>query len=447
MAMIIIGSGPAALACALALLRLNQQVILITKQKLQDRGDFIRPQRTTMHPETIAVLKTYLVKEVNGARRYLDAITQSNTSQIKDVERYLFDQIQQYADNIIIKDHIHEILKIDLEQKYLLIENNNRYDFQYLIIAEGSRREVIQTHLLGYGFRVTDMGLDYRHPYHATISLKQSFTFSNPHRSLKSLEQDHYQVGDLALLRAHGWEEEYPPLTYSMKGERDNEVVVTGEIPKLIYDIEDKNIKRKLLVAWAKTVLMIQMNIETSELNIKETTKHDSKKLNLRCMDFKTNGMQQVEPGHLASQDHGQKINGGVFLLGDALIASFYPRGYGLNYAIQLADYLGQLIGGQITYADYCHKEEEYRNNAINLSRKDIIDGQNKRIEELQGLITDLEKDAASAPPEFQAIIGAKLYENKSILFPKLETLKIDPDDNHSRELIDKLKKISNLPV
>lgn len=385
----VVGAGPAGLAAIAQLLETAKkdpskkyEITLIEKRSLTD---FKRRQKVIINPQTIIPgskketrwdefckqlfdpnneLKLdqqgrllganhQPIINLNKRQKFLRKLMQQREDfeqtifrnfSIKDLQNALLEHIKDTnSQSPQVKIELHEetiITEVDIQNKQLTTNNNTSIPFDTLLICEGETRET--TKKISEAIQKTEPKTkpftyspfsQQGNQYHCAVRLKLKTTKLACELDLN----DHPRHKVKKQLRQLGWDSPGLPIfvaesnaaMFTLYDDKNPRLFIASEIPKVIYDCQDKNIKRKRIIEWAKILASYRFGIPVDEFDVDikgEDTTHQ-----LNATTFQSNMGYVDNPVRILP-------NGAQFiLLGDAAISPCYMIGLSSTMALHQA--------------------------------------------------------------------------------------------------------------
>lgn len=398
---LIAGMGPGGLAAAITAAKKGLPVVIV-----ENRDFFSRGQRVHADSRTMAFLQTLRVpgdkaddkffndqvysKQLSDGTRGADGIVQ-----VKDVQAYLKRKLEAYPNVDIRMGKGHGITAIDPKtQKATLVQPGKppqEMKFSHIVAADGARRGV--SALLNsspdaaYHIEHKKMDLQPRQSQVGTIALeavkvKNRSTGEMERKTLPPTPDDasgtRFKLEHMAQLNKLGWEQQYFPKVRVFKNEENDKFFFSGEVPRMIANMQDKNAQQEALVAWGKLIVNIEMGVDPNDIEFPQkagVTSDDPKhaarskeKQGLRATAFALELAHADKPVvHLGAGGHG----GAFALVGDSYKNANFFYGHGLNDAVQdgikAAECMGK--GNEFDFDQFqAHQERQLR--ALNFKLK-----------------------------------------------------------------------------
>ncbi len=391
---LIAGMGPGGLAAAITAAKKGLPVVIV-----ENRDFFSRGQRVHADARTIAFLQTLrdpndkaddkffndqvFSKQMSDGNRSADGVVQ-----VKDVQAYLKRKLEAYPNVDIRMGKGHGITAIDPKtQKAMLVQPGKppqEMKFSHVVAADGARRGV--TALLNssddaaYHIEHKKMDLQPRQSQVGTIALeavkvRNTVTGEMERKTLPPTPDDAsgtgFKLEHMAQLNQLGWDQQYFPKVRVFKNEENDKFFFSGEVPRMIANMQDKQAQQEALTAWGKLIINIEMGIDPADIELpaKAGLKSDDpqhaarskEKQGLRATAFALELAHADKPAvHL-----GEGGNGGAFaLVGDSFKNANFFYGHGMNDAVQdgikVAECMGQ--GNTFDFGQFqTHQDRQLR--------------------------------------------------------------------------------------
>lgn len=333
----IAGMGPAGLASAIEAARKGYDVIIA-----DPRVEMIRGQRVQIDANTLRFLESLRSDDKKDTKFFDHKISRNGevTVELKDVQRYLAYKLALYP-NISIRPGF-AITRIDPHKQQVTIENKSlnkeeHIDFNHFVAADGARHEV--ANLLNQSSDSPEFKVIYdpipepyqpRHPESGTIAL----TLAPGHKiPVKPAQAIKFKLSDMERLKKYGWQEPFYPKVYILHNKDNSKLFVSGEIPKNIYEMTDKDHQKLALVGWGKLMANMLYGYQPSDfVLIEKKSKKNPAKAQAKNKLKTTVFPLRLHAARDASLLLGQ---GGSFtLVGDANKNANFFFSHGVNDAI-----------------------------------------------------------------------------------------------------------------
>ncbi|MCS5710616.1 FAD-dependent monooxygenase [Candidatus Berkiella aquae] len=348
---VIVGMGPGGLTAALEAAKKGIPVIIVENrdyfsrvQRLHGDGrtfEFLDSLRDSTDPDDTKFFEHQCYREKRADGSYADGVVE-----VKDVQAFLLRKLKKYQNVDIRMGKQQGITAIDPDTQTVSLKKDDgtieSVKFSHVLAADGARRGVTallnQSQDAKYHIAHQMMAMQPRQTQVGTAALevKPGVTIPNtpPESSGTNFEFEHMKP-----LRELGWDQDYFPKVRVFRDEENSKFFFSGEVPKSILRIQNKQVQQQALESWAKLIISIEMGIKPQDiaLPIKSgVTSNDAQraarakeKSNLRTTAFELT---------LASADKSAVTlgQGGAFaLIGDAYKNANFFYGHGMNDAIQ----------------------------------------------------------------------------------------------------------------
>ncbi len=284
---------------------------------------------------------------------------------IKELQLALYEHIQHSSvSNIQIVWHQPATVKsINANNNELILEDVNSkhhtlLKFDNIVIAEGSKGEVTEmiNQTLGFPFKFKRFNFPILYHGSARVQLaaplnQHHFLFRSSNNNSDFQAQFHNQYPKklsneelLIKFQALGYQSETLPNLFIVddnyykykNGKANLRLFIASEIPKSIYSITDKNLKKQVVIAWSKLIAALAYNISDDYFVFDPTGETNDSSINALAFD---NELKYVEMPvfKLSSTSY-------IYLIGDAAISNFYPLAFSSIIAATEASYVSKLV-------------------------------------------------------------------------------------------------------
>lgn len=354
---VISGMGPTGLTVALAALKANKQVLLISDRapgftRMQNvfvdcpRRNYLRSM--FQMPPKKELPNEQDLKFVEEDLKFFKELNSHLGLGIKDIERFIFRRIQELPQyqNLSIQYEA-QIQDIDMENGKVTISKTNspstsmpfEANFTYLIGADGYKHHALNVlaaqNSLPHRDNPKIETSENVHQFHVTayITLKRQdgkqLVMPNKH-ALAGTHGDNY----LYVIRLN--KEKYE----QSLGSTPLKLTVICELPKEIYLTKEKN--NDVIFNYVKNIVNQAFSEQQSEngelvIDISNSRKYGFAKNRLKLLTFETSPMEYQRPFYINRDKY-------FIQAGDALINPDYRFGSGLILALMQADDIGKMF-------------------------------------------------------------------------------------------------------
>jgi 2-polyprenyl-6-methoxyphenol hydroxylase-like FAD-dependent oxidoreductase len=383
---VIVGMGPGGLAAALVAAKKGLPVVII-----ENRDHFSRVQRLHADRKTMQFLQSFydpnnaLDKEFFEkkcfAHKNPDGTFGDAVVQIKDIQKFLTRKLEAYQNVDIRRGKGHEITALDPDQQTVSLKkpdgSNSTVKFSNVVAADGARRGVTSflnaSKNQAYHVEHTPMALQPRQAQAGTVALQVKAGQILPDTP-SGASGSNFTIQHMAKLNELGWDQQYFPKIRVFRNEENTKFFFSGEIPKTIQNIQDKNAQKQALEEWGKFIVSVEMGVDPTQLEIPIKAGINSTDATKAAKTKESQAMRTTAfELSLASADKsavelGQQ--GAFALVGDAYKNANFFYGHGLNDAIQDGIKAAECIGpkGKFNFNDY----ETHQQNQLNSLNKNM---------------------------------------------------------------------------
>lgn len=334
----IAGMGPAGLASAIEAARKGYEVIIA-----DPRVEMIRGQRVQIDANTVRFLESLRNNDDAEDVQFFNRKISRNgeiTVKLKNIQCFLLRKLALYPKITIRAGYA--ITRIDPTRQQVTIENQKlniqeQIDFNHFVAADGARHDI--ANLLNQSSENPAFKIKYepiadeyqpRHPESGTIALTLVPSHQNPVKPAQAIK---FKVADMERLKKYGWQEPFYPKVYILHNQDNSKLFVSGEIPKCIYDMTDKQKQKIALVGWGKLMANMLYGYQPSDfVLIEKKSKRNPAKVQAKNKLKTTVFPLKLHAACEASLLLGQ---GGSFtLVGDANKNANFFFSHGVNDAI-----------------------------------------------------------------------------------------------------------------
>lgn len=356
---VIAGMGPAGLSAALEAAKKGLPVIIV-----ENRDHFSRTQRLHADSRTFQFLDSlrdpnskeddhffehqcYRQKGKDG-KPAMDGVVQ-----VKDVQAFLERKLAAYPNVDIRRGKGFDITAIDPKDQVLTMKKPGsteveQIQFSHIIAADGGRRGITaklnEAGQTAYQIHHTDLPMQHRQGEVGTAAIQLKAGENPPPNLPPEGSGSNFKIEHMAALNKLGWDQPYFPKVRVFRDEEGGKFFFSGEVPKTIQHMQDKESQRKALEQWAQLIVSIEMGIDPQKLELPKKatapasdnpTQDEMKKYarsvekdNLRATAFELQLSRADKPSVKLGQE------GAFVLVGDAYKSANFFYGHGMNDAI-----------------------------------------------------------------------------------------------------------------
>lgn len=353
----VVGMGPAGLAAAILAAQKGFSVMIA-----DPRVEITRGQRVQIDNNTVQFLTS--LKKVNDLQddEFFNRKLSRNgevTVELKDIQKYLLRKLSLYP--AITTRQGYRVESIDPNFQKLTIKKvqsdiEEKISFAHLAAADGSHHEVANL-LNAHGdarFKIHHekiiQSLQPRNPESGTITLQVMPNQTLPPRPA---HVNKFRLSDMPRLKKYGWNQPYFPKVYVFSNQSNTKLFVSGEIPKSIYLMKNKEEQRRALVSWGNLMANILLGYNVNQLRLVEKESKTNPTKASAKNKLKTTAFQlELYAADKGCVNLGQ--NGSFTLLGDAFKNANFFFSHGVNDAILDA----QKFVTCLSYPQQCKMDE-----------------------------------------------------------------------------------------
>lgn len=337
---VVVGMGPGGLITALELAKKGKKAVIF-----EHRTHFTRGQRVKLNDETMTYLRS-LLKDDAGGPDFITAIwVAGNTIEISKLQDFLRKKLEQYHNNIEIKQSNSEkqiqIVAVDLPQNELRyierdvetgVERVNVVAFQHLVAADGARHAIAT--LAGKGEKGRDF-VEYEvQPRQVAQGTVHVELYSTTERKEHQRELNE---SDLDALKKYGWDKAYVPRAYVWPDSLGRKFYIAGEIPEIYLKLKGEALQ-KSLENWGQAILEKTYGYQKNEVGLNLYRGQDpieKEKDKLKTTAFPVTLEHAVASVYDCSPVNPSKHPEHAFIqIGEASRSSNFHSGHGTNDAI-----------------------------------------------------------------------------------------------------------------
>lgn len=338
---VIIGMGPGGLSAAITAAQNGHQVVI-----LENREHFSRVQRISADASTIAFLESLRDPTNEQDNKFFNhQLFKSGTEgtvQVKDLQAFLTRKLQENFKNKveIRRGTGHKIIGIDPDKQVVRLQKpDGKIDdvaFSHIIAADGARHgatEVLNnsTHNTAYQIHHHLKDLQPRQAEVGTVSLKAKPGVNLP---TPPDEEMKFNPSHNKRLLELGWDKPYFPRVYIFRNEENTKFFVSGEVPPMIMNIQDKEVQSRMMEAWGKFMVSVRLGYPEHDVAlIKSANPSGDKRKDEKNALKSTVFSLEMRSADKSAVELGQQ--GAFVLVGDAYKNANFFFKHGMNDAIK----------------------------------------------------------------------------------------------------------------
>lgn len=362
---VIVGMGPGGLSAAVTAAQNGHKVIII-----ENRDHFSRVQRISIDPDTLAFLNSLRDPNDEMDRKFFEhqifKTGHEGTVQVKDLQAFLTRKLEvNFKDNVEIRRGVgHKVVRMDPDEQEVTLESpGGKRDvvaFSHMIAADGVRRGVTDilntsTSKAAYQIHHYSKDLQPRQAEVGTVSLQVVAGTKLPEPPNEEMK---FNPGHMQRLLELGWDKPYFPRVYIFRNEENTKFFVSGEVPPMIKNIQDKATQRQLMETWGKFMVNVRLGYPENDVGLiySDNPMRDKRKDEKNALKSTVFSLE-MQAADKSAVELGKQ--GAFVLVGDAYKNANFFFKHGMNDAIKDGILAAKCIdgpNGKFDFEAYAHQ-------------------------------------------------------------------------------------------
>lgn len=398
---VIVGMGPGGLSAAVTAAQNGHKVIIV-----ENRDHFSRVQRISADPATLAFLNSLRDPNNEQDNKFFEhqifKTGAEGTVQVKDLQAFLARKLEEnFKDKVEIRRGVgHKVTAMDPDNLLVTLESpggkTDIVKFSHMIAADGARRGV--TDILNNSTTNTAYQVHHRmkeiQPRQAevgTVSVQAKPGVVLPPAPDEEMK---FNPSHMKRLLELGWDKPYFPRVYIFRNEENTKFFVSGEVPPMIKNVQDKAVQSQMLESWAKFMVHVRLGYPENDVALIKSAnptadKRKDEKNALKSTVFSL----EMQAADKSAVELGTDKKGAFALVGDAYKNANFFFKHGMNDAIKDGILAAQCIDGPDGKFDFdAYAKQHAAQEKMLKTRMVFSDSQN----EMPEITANLEKQVAA---------------------------------------------------